>query len=98
MIKKTVRQILAFLKKWMWTKPTDKPDPLKATDVLHNYVCFKYKGQWINLKTQEMNAFNAMARSNKRAMALKFKMMQKKGQIIFREINGSMTCIKNKRY
>lgn len=97
-IKEAVRHILAFLKKWFWIKPTSKPEPLMAKDVLSNYTCLKYKGQWINLKTHEIPMFNAMARQDKRAMMLKFKTMQLKGQIVFREVNGKMTCIKNKHY
>lgn len=31
-------------------------------------------------------------------MAQRFKIMEKKGQIKFVEINGQMTCIKNKDY
>lgn len=98
MIRKTVRHILAFLKKWFWTEPTSKDKPLKATDVIGKYICFKYKGQWINLRKSELTAFNRMGRKDKRAMGLRFKSMQKKGQIMFREINGKMVCLKNKDY
>lgn len=97
-MKQIIRQVLAFLKNIFWTKPTDKPEPFKATEVLHLYTCIKYKDQWINLKKTEVDAFNAMARSDKRAMAMRFKQMVKKGYIKFVEIDGEMTCIKNKDY
>jgi hypothetical protein len=98
MIRKIVRQLSAFLRKWFWTKPTEKPREPKATQVIHNYICVKYKDQWINLKKTEVAAFHAMARSDKRAMAMRFRKMQEKGKIRFEEINGQMVCIKNKDY
>lgn len=39
-----------------------------------------------------------MARSDKRAMAQRFAVMVKKRQVKFMEINGVMTCVKNKDY
>mgnify|MGYP001027509324 CR=1 FL=1 len=97
-MKQIFRQFLAFLKNIFWTRPTDKPEPFKATEVLHLYTCIKYKDQWINLKKTEVAAFDAMARSDKRAMAMRFKQLVKKGHIKFVEINGEMTCVKNKDY
>ena len=95
---KIIRQFFSFLKKWFWTKPTDKPDPIKATQVLHNYTCIKYKGQWVNLKIEEVAMFNALARSDKRAMARRFEVLQGKGKIAFKKIDGKMICLKNKDY
>lgn len=94
MIRRAVRQLSAFLKKWLWAKPTARPEPFKATEVQHLYTCIKYNDQWINLKKTEVAAFHAMARSDKRAMALKFKHQVKKGHLKFIEINGQITCIK----
>lgn len=95
---KIVRQILAFLKKWFWDKPTAEPKPLKATEVLHNYVCVKYHDQWINLRKSEIDAWNKLSRKDRRAMAQRFRVLEKKGKLRFVEINGKMTCIKNKDY
>lgn len=93
-LKQIVRQFSAFLRKWFWSKPTARPEPFKATEVLHLYTCVKYKGQWINLRKKELKAFDAMARSDKRAMALRFKQQVKKGHLKFVDIDGQMTCIK----
>ena len=95
---KTVRQFFLWLKKWFWDKPTSKPEPLKATDVLNNYICIKYHDQWINLRKSELVAWNKMSRKDRRAMAQRFRIMEKKGKIMFVEIKGKMTCIKNKDY
>ena len=97
-MKQTIRQLLSWIKKIFWTRPTDKPEPFKATEVIHIYTCIKYNDQWIHLKKTEVEAFHAMARSDKRAMAMKFKQQVKKGHIKFVEINGEMCCIKNKNY
>ena len=95
---KLIRQILDFLKNLFWTQPTDKPEPFKATEVIHLYTCIKYKGQWVNLRKNEVQAFEALARSDKRAMAMRFKKQVEKGHLKFVEINGVMTCVKNKNY
>lgn len=94
---KTIRQFFQWVKKWFWTRPVSEPRP-KATEVLHNYLCIKYHDQWINLRKNEIPAWNNMGRKDKRAMALRFRQMEKKGKIKFTEINGKMTCIKNKDY
>ena len=91
---KLVRQLLAFFKRWFWINPTEKAPPQKAEDVIDQYTVINYKGQNINLKKDEVVIFNAMARSDKRAMAKQFAIQQKKGNIKFQEINGKMTCIK----
>lgn len=94
---KIVRQFFLWLKKWFWTEPTTEK-PIKATQVLHNYVCVKYKDQWINLRKSEVQAWNRMSRRDRRAMAQRFAVLEKKGKITFVEINGKMTCIKNRDY
>ena len=93
-----IRQFLTWLKKWFWTEPTAKDKPIKATQVLHNYVCVKYKDQWINIRKSEVEAWNRMSRKDRRGMAQRFRVMEKKGKIRFEEVNGKMTCIKNKDY
>lgn len=93
-----IRQILLWIKKWFWDKPTSKDPRIKATQVLHNYVCIKYHGQWINLLKSELIMWNGLSRRDRRAMALRFRIQEKKGWIKFVEINGKMTCIKNKDY
>ena len=97
-MKQIIRQIIDWFVKIFWTRPTDKPEPFKATEVLHIYTCIKYKDQWINLEKTQVDAFHAMARSDKRAMAMRFRQMAKKGHVKFVEIDGEMTCIKNKDY
>lgn len=97
-MKQLIRQFLAWLQKWFWTKPTSKPDPPKATDALPYYVCVKYHDQWINLRKSEVPLWNAMSRKDRRGMAQRFATLEKKGYIRFEEINGKMTCIKNKDY
>lgn len=94
---KLIRQFISFIVKWLWKKPTEK-ERLKATDVCNEYQCVEYKGQLINLKKTELPMWEAMARSDKRAMALKFKKQQEKGYIKFIKINGQDVCVKNKDY
>jgi len=95
---KLIRQIISFLIGLFWTRPTEEPEPFKATEVKHLYTCIKYKGQWVNLKNEEIPLFEAMARSDKRAMARRFATLVKKGKLKFIKIEGKMTCIKNKDY
>lgn len=83
---------------WLWTKPVSRPEPPKATDVVNDYVVIKYNGQMINLRKSELLMFHKMSRQNKRAMANRFKILEKKGQIRFEEINGKMVAVKNKDY
>lgn len=93
-----IRQFIQWLKKWFWTEPTAKDKPIMATQVLHNWVCVKYKDQWINLRKSEVEAWNSLGRKDRRAMAHKFAQQEKKGLIRFEKIEGKMTCIKNKDY
>jgi hypothetical protein len=90
-----VQQFFNWLKKWFWDKPTNKPEPLKATDVLNRYICIKYHEQWINLRRSELQAWNRMSRKDRRAMGQRFRQLEKKGKLMFVEINGKMTCIQN---
>jgi hypothetical protein len=95
---KIIRQLLSFLFKWFWTKPTSKPPPLKATDVINQYICIDYKGQWVNLRKVELPLWNRLSRFDKRAMALRFKVMERKKILKFVEIKGKMTAIFEKNY
>ena len=96
---KSIRQFFSFLKKWFWIKQVSKSPPPKATEYVHNYICIKYHDQFINLrKGPETEAWNRMSRKDRRGMAQKFRMMEKKGKIKFVEINKVMTCVKNKSY
>lgn len=81
-----------------WTRPTEEPEQFKATEVKHLYTCIKYKGQWVNLRNHEVAAFEAMARSDKRAMARRSATLVKKGIGKFMEIDGQMIFVKNKNY
>lgn len=97
--------ILSYLKKairaiwyWLLRRPISKPEPMKATEVVDQYIVIDYHGQLINLRKSEVVAFNAMSRKDKRAMANRFKIMQKKGQIIFQQINGKPVAIRNLDY
>ena len=97
--------ILAYLKKairaiwyWLLRRPISKPEPVKATAVVDEYVTIDYKGQLISLRKSELQAFNALSRKDKRAMSKRFEIMQKKKQIIFQDINGKVVAIRNKDY
>ena len=93
-----MRKILQFLRDWLWSKPTEEDQEPKATEVIQHFVCVKYKDQWINMRKSEIQAWNNMSRKDRRAMALRFKVMEKKGKVKFVRINGQMTCVKNKDY
>jgi len=98
-----IEKIKNWIIKWFWMKPTSKPEPekpirLKATEVVHEYVVIKYHKQRINLHRREIPIWNRMNRKNRRAMARKFGQQEKLGQIRFENIDGVLTCIKNKPY
>jgi len=99
-----MKKLLAFLKLWLWDKPTAKPERekparVKATEVAKEYIVITYHGQRINmLKDTEYPVWKAMSRGDKRAMALRTKVAEKKGQIRFEEIEGKLICIENKNY
>lgn len=88
---------LAFFKKWFWTEPT-VIKPLKAKEVLDEYIVINYKDQYINLGKTEVKAFYAMSRIDKRGMANRFKALEKKKLIRFEKIDDKVICIKNKNY
>ena len=97
--------ILTYLKKavraiwyWLLRRPISKPEPVKATAVVDEYVTIDYRGQLISLRKSELQAFNALSRKDKRAMAKRFETLQKKKQVIFQDINGKVVAIWNKDY
>jgi hypothetical protein len=87
-----------WLRYWMWKHPVSKPEPLKATEVIEHWTIVDYHGQKINLHKHEVPMWNALSRKDKRAMAQRFEIQEKKGLIKFVEINGKITCVKNKQY
>lgn len=97
--------ILTYLKKairaiwyWLLRRPISKPEPVKATEVIDEYITIDYHGQLISLRKSELGAFNALPRKDKRKMAKRFETMQKKGQIIFQQIGNKVVAIRNKDY
>ena len=92
------QRVMRWLRYWLWKNPISKPEPLKATEVVENWTVIMYNGQKINLHLHEVPLFHGLSRSDKRAMALRFEVMEKKGQIKFMEINGQMTCVRNLNY
>jgi len=93
-----LQRIKKWLRYWLWRRPVSKPEPLKATEVIDNWVIIDFHGQKINLHKNELKIWFASKRKDKRAMALRFKIMEKKGQIKFVEINGKLTCVYNRDY
>jgi len=89
---------------WLWKKPTapqpKEPDYIRATD-LNIKDAFKvvvYQGQKINLNNSQLLAFNKMNRKEKRKVKLYWEKLERKGDIIFQEINGQVVAIKNLNY
>lgn len=100
-----IQQIYSALKRfglwirhWVWIKPVSKPEPLKLTEVIDNWIVIKYHDQNICLHKNEIPLWNSLGRKDRRAMALRFKIMEKKRQIRFEIINGKTIVIKNKDY
>ncbi len=99
-----VRQIRLFLKKWFWNKPTEetpqkKTDTeIKAKEVMHAWTCVKYNDQDIALRKSEIPSWNNASRKRKRQIAHDTAMAVKKGRLKFIEIDGKMTCVKNRDY
>ena len=93
-----LKRLWEWLRYWLWRHPVSKPEPLKATEVIEHWTIIDYHGQKINLHNSEIAYWNNMSRKDKRAMAKRFEILEKKGYIKFVEINGKMTCVKNKDY
>ena len=101
-----MKQIIKFFK-WVkfifWTKPVQKPPKEKpirvmGEQVFNDYVVIEYNGQKINLRINQLQLWNAMNRKDKRGMAKRFEIQEKKGLIRFELINGKWICVKNKNY
>lgn len=92
------RRIGRWLRYWFWKRPVDKPEPLTAKEVIDNWTVIDFHGQYINLHKNEVPMFNALSRKDKRAMARRFYLLEKKGEIKFIEIDGKMTCVRNLNY
>jgi len=97
-MKKLIRKFLLWIKYWFWQKPTAKPEVPKATEVINNWIVFKYHEQNICLRRSEIQMWNELGRKDRRAMALRFEIMENKGQIKFQEIGGKTVAIWNKDY
>jgi len=95
---KIFRRIGRWLRFWFWKRPISKPEPLTAKEVINHWTVIDYNGQKINIHKHEVPMFNALSRKDKRAMAMRFEVMERKGQIKFMEIDGKMTCVKNLDY
>ena len=81
-----------------WLYNLFKRKPLMATDVTDEWQIVIYHHQKINLRKSELAAWAAMSRFDKRAMADRFKNLEKKGLIKFVTINKKLVCVKNKDY
>ncbi|MBE3086026.1 MAG: hypothetical protein IMZ64_07400 [Bacteroidetes bacterium] len=90
---KIIRQLLQFLRKLIWVKPNPK-----AADVIDLWITVKYKKQFISLRRNEVEAWNRMARKDKRAMAKRFEILEKKGEIKFIKVKGKTIATKTKSY
>ena len=94
-----IKKIISWIKvRSNLEKPLTPPPQPKAVDVVDQYIVTKYHNQNICLRKTEIQAWNRMDRKNRRAMARKFEMMEKRGEIRFEKINGRMVAIKNKDY
>jgi hypothetical protein len=88
---------------WLWTKPVQKPEKspplrIKAVELAHAYMVVQYHGQRVNMLKTEYPLWKAMGRIDKRAMAKRMEIAEKKGLIRFEEVDGNLICIKNKKY
>ncbi|MDA3806309.1 MAG: hypothetical protein PF440_00205 [Thiomicrorhabdus sp.] len=90
---KLVRRLLNFFRRIIWVKPNPT-----AKDVIDQWITIKYKKQFISLRRSEAEAWNKMSRKDKRAMAKRFKILEKKGQIKFTKVKGKTICVKTKSY
>jgi len=93
-----LKKLWQWLRYWLWKHPISKPEPLKVTEVIKHWTIIYYHGQKINLHKNELAYWYGLSRKDKRAMALRFEVMEKKGLVKFIEINGKLTCVRNKDY
>lgn len=95
---KLLKKLWKIIRYWLWKKPVEEKSEPKLTDALKDYRVVIYKNQKINLHKNQLVLFNALSRFDKRAMADRFRILEKKGHIRYEEINGQWICIKNKDY
>lgn len=97
-----VKSLCSLIYLWGWLKPTrvikEPSAKIKAVEVAHAYMVVQYHGQRINMLKTDYVAWKAMSRKDKRAMAQRMAIAEKKGQIRFEEIDGHLICIRNKDY
>jgi len=104
MIKKIIKWIKSLFKpKVKTTYYPPKPvkittAPPKATEVVNDWIVTKYHDQNICLRKTEIQRWNRLNRKGRRDMARKFHDLEKKGKIIFQEIEGKTIAIWNKSY
>ena len=95
MINKIIKKILWWIK-FLFGKA--ETTPIKAKDVVNNWIVIKYHDQNICIRKSEIVMWNKLGRNDRRAMAQRFKVMEKKKQIRFQEIEGKTVAIWNKDY
>jgi len=99
---KILQQLYSWIRKWFWSKPTtpekEKRAHIPIEEVQHAYTCFKFEGQWIYIRKSELPMWEAQTIGQKRDMKKRFALLVRKRKIIFKEVNGQMTCIQNKSY
>ena len=94
MIKKIIQWFKSLFTRYRKAQKT----PLKATQTVDQWIVIKYHDQNICLRKREIDWWNRLGRKDRRAMAQRFHVMEKKGLIRFQEINGQTVAIKNKDY
>ena len=95
MINKIIKKILWWIK-FLFGKA--EPTPIKAKDVVINWIVIKYHDQNICIRKSEIVMWNKLGREDRRAMAQRTKIMVKKGLIKFQEIEGKTVAIWTKDY
>lgn len=101
---KILKKLLEWIKFYLWTRPTSKPEktlPLRtmAVDVAKNYIVIKYHGQRINLtRAIEYPAWKLSSRKDKRITMLRFQKFEKDGLVKFIEVDGQLICVQNLDY
>jgi len=98
-----IRNILAWIKLWLWTKPVSKPpkaEPIRtmAVDVAKDYMVLSYHGQRINILKSTYQIWKMSSRADKRATMQKFAKLEKDGEIKFIEVEGHLICVANRDY
>ena len=98
-----LKQFGRWLKYWLWEIPTaqppkEKPVRLKATEVQKEYMVVTYHGQRINMRVAEYPLWKRMSRTDKRAMAAKYRKLEQEHKVRFEMVDGKLIGIKNRDY